>query len=280
MHPVRRILPWALLGLLAVGTAAGAAAGQLQTPTNTPAEWVDSVFAATQAAGTAHIRFSDITTSPNPTQASTRTGIGAIDFTDGNYRVAEPGQSTIVIGQTIYTDLTGASDLMGWSTAHVPRSERRVGGFGLDDTGALDAVAGLAGPTPVDGVHALGRGSVDGIAATRYMVTTAPLYICGPHGRTLLAYHYAPTTLWVNGQGRLVQARTSIYMKGFRSHGPRDASGFEQPIVTAPSTIVATLTLSRFGAPVRVTAPQVPRSGPESNMIVLRPRGRSSPCRG
>jgi hypothetical protein len=77
-----------------------------------------------------------------------------------------------------------------------------------------------------------------------------------------------------------VQARTSICFNGFRSHGPRDASGFEQPIVVAPSTIVATLTLSHFGDPVRITAPHVRTPEPESSIGILRSRGRPSPCRG
>lgn len=294
---MRRLLPWALLGLLSLGVAAGAVLGQLESPARTPAQWVDGVVAATQAAGTAHFKFANVTTSPDASQASKSAGVGVIDFSNGDFRVTTLfrqqqfesinggaprlidqiwGLETIAIGQTVYSDLNVSQPFGEWAEVHYPRALRQD--FGLGASGAEDAVGGLAGPTPVDAVHPMGRASVGGVPATRYAITTEPLYVCGAHGRTLYVRRFAPTTLWVDGQGRLLRAQTSLHFPGYTSHGPPDASGFWRPIVVAPSATIATLTFSQFGAPVHIAAPPVTGRTGSSQGFSLSAKGSTSPC--
>ncbi|HUE06004.1 MAG TPA: hypothetical protein VMP41_01175 [Acidimicrobiales bacterium] len=293
---MRRLLPWALLGLLTLGVAVGAVFGQLESPAQTPAQWVADLVAATQAAGTAHLQFSNVTTS-GVSQASKSAGIGVIDFSNGDFRLTTLlrqqqfestnggaprltnqiwSQETIAIGQTVYNELNASQPFGGWAEGHYPRVLHQE--FGLGVSGAEDAVAGLAGPTPVDAVHPMGPASVGGVPATRYAITTEPLYVCGAHGRTLYVRRFAPTTLWVDGQGRLLRAQTPLHFPGYTSHGPRDASGFSQPIVVAPSTTIATLTFSHFGAPVHIAAPPVNQRTGSSIAISLSAKGSTSPC--
>ena len=297
---VRRFLPWALLGLLVVGVAVGAAVGQTQSPVVTPAQWVAGVVAATEATGSAHLHYVNVTTSQDPSEASVVSGAGVVDFTEGTFRVTETyrqhqfesinggplhltaddwGQQTIAIGQTLYMNFTSGPPFGGWTKTHLPRDEHQD--LGLDATGAEDALGGFVGPTPVDAVRTLGPGSVDGVAATRYLVTTEPLYICGAHGRTIYVHQFAPTTVWVDGQGRLLRARTSFNNEGFTSHGP-DGSASAQPISVAPSTTNATLTLSYLGAPVQITAPPLTGTSgvSSSSSIALRANGSTTPCHG
>jgi hypothetical protein len=297
---VRRFLPWALLGVLSVGVVAGAAFGQVESPGVTPTQWVNDVLAATTAAGTAHFQFTTVTSSPDPSQGSTAAGIGVVDFANGNFRVTElyrqhqfvstnggaprladevGAQETIAIGQTVYRNQTSPAVFAGWMKSKFPRKVHQA--FGLDAaTGAEDAVSGLANITPVAAVRSLGSGSVNRVPATRYLVTNQPLYVCGSHDRTLFVHRFAPTTLWVDGQGRLLRSMTSDSTKGFTGHGPPDASGTSQPFTIAGSNTVATLTFSEFGASVRITAPRVNPTSGGSSVISLKAKGSTSPCRG
>jgi hypothetical protein len=271
--------------------------GQIEAPARTPAQWVDDVVAATKSAGTAHLQFANVTTSPDPSQASKSAGIGVIDFSSGDFRVTAlfrqqlfesinggalrltdqiSGQETIAIGQTVYNSLNPSPPFGEWAKVHYPRDERQD--FGLALSGAQEALSGLVGPTPVDAVRLLGQASVNGVPASRYEITTEPLYVCGAHGRTLYVHRFAPTTLWVDERGRLLRAKTFFRIPGGTSHGPRDASGYSQPIVIAPSTTLATLTFSQFDTPVHIAAPQLTGSTARSQSFSLSAKGSTSPC--
>lgn len=294
---MRLILPWAFLGLLALGAGLGAALGQLDSPGETLVRWIDGVVLATQGAGSARLQFTTVTTSADPSLASKSAGVGVINFSEGDFRVTTLnrqhqfesinggaprltgqiwGEETIAIGQTVYSRLQAGPAFSGWSKVRFPRRERQD--FGLAATGAEDAVGGVVGPTPVAAVRPLGRGSVRGVPAARYRIATEPLYICGERGRTLYVHRFAPTTLWVDSDGRLLQARTSLHTPGSTSPGPPDPAGRSQPIVVAASTTVATLTFSDFGVPVHIAAPHLNRSRGSSESISLRVRGSTLPC--
>lgn len=293
----RLLLPWLLLGLLTLGIAGGAAWGQVESPGGTPAQWVDGVVATTEAAGTAHFQFVDVTTSADSSQASKSAGVGVLDFANGDFRVTSLfrqhqfesvnggaprltdrvwGEETIGIGETVYNKLPAPPPFGYWAKVHYPRNERQD--FGLAASGAEDAVGGLVGPTPVDAVRHLGRGFVGGQPAMRYRISTETLYVCGARGRTLYQNRFSPTTLWIDGQGRILRVRTSLHTPGLTSDGPPDASGYSQPIVIAPSTTIATLTFSNFGAPVHIAAPPLTGTAGSSHAISLRARGSTSPC--
>jgi hypothetical protein len=86
---VRRLLPWALVALVGVGSGLGAAFEVASAPQTTPVQWVANVLSATAEAGSAHFTYSSITTSTNPVLESRVIGRGLVDFTSGGVRVAE-----------------------------------------------------------------------------------------------------------------------------------------------------------------------------------------------
>ena len=306
---MRRFLPWALLGLLTVGVAAGAAVGQVQSPGVTPAQWVDNVFAATAASGSAHLRFTSLTTTPDTVPLHTSIGgTGVVDFVTGSYQLTQRIGETVVpsvightspprsqtfeirmiaIGQNVYTEFGYPSPLRlpstGWSKSRLPRNVNEGLGLGGDGGGAL-ALSGLF--TDVTSVRVLGPGNVDGVAATRYSVTSAPLYVCDGH-RTLSVQRVGPTTVWVDAQGRLLQARSlQSFGGGATSSGPvkpkRSSNGISSVAGIAPGaeTTSTSLTLSDFGAPVSVTAPPLSRDHGSSVSIALQSKATDKPCDG
>ena len=87
---MRRLIPWMLVGLVAVAGLAGALVGVAGHPSATSAEpRLSEIIAATRAAGTARFTYSSVTSSPNPLLRS----IYAMHFTNpaGAFR----GMSTI-----------------------------------------------------------------------------------------------------------------------------------------------------------------------------------------
>ncbi len=100
--PVRRLVPWALLGLLVVGVAVGAVLGQSQSPSGPlpsaagsgsapvpAAVWVRDLLATTARAGSARFSYVQVMESPNPVLRNTIAGTGAVDFTKSAVQVAE-----------------------------------------------------------------------------------------------------------------------------------------------------------------------------------------------
>ncbi len=295
---MRRLLPWALLGLLGVGVVAGAAVGQADYPSLSPGQWVDGVLAATAAAGSAHLHFSTVGSSAEPTERAAESGSGVVDFTNGDFRITQVNhqieyQSTnggpqlpmaetwtevvVAIGQTMYRDdsenLDGTSSRPFWERSHFPRDVHQA--FGLDaGTDAENALAGLSGITPVAAVRTLGPDTVDGVRTTRYLVTDRPLQLCTsrpgqashPISTALdpfLASALVPTTIWVDPAGRLVQAQLTTHISTQEWKAMRKLSGDSQ-LPTAPFTDVTTLQFSELGAPVHVAAPPVTGPPPRS----------------
>ena len=303
---MRRFVPWILLTALTIGVAGFAALGQVESSRSvvSPAAWVHNVIAATTAAGSAHLRVVTVTTSVDASQDQTTTGNGEVDFVNGNFSVTEfyrqhesvttnggParqledtwGEHTIAIGQTVYHSLvlpvSVSAPLSGWSRSHFPRNVHQA--FGLDAAiGAEDAVAGLASIAPVGAVRELGPGSVNGVATTRYLITARPLYVCGKDGRTITLRLVPATTVWIDGGGRLLEARVSDYNKGGPVKVPAGPSGSGGSTVNVPSSItVSTLTFSALGEPVHVEAPTINGSGGRSFSIgLLQSKARTTPC--
>ena len=98
----------------------------------------------------------------------------------------------------------------------------------LGDVGSLVSSAKADGAT----VSTLGAGTVDGTAATGYVVT-----VKGHHASASSSGPGVPVTLWADSQGRLVQASTTVSAKGGADHGSVvvDLSGYNAPIsIAAP----------------------------------------------
>jgi hypothetical protein len=273
-----------LVGLLGLGVVAGAAIGAAGSPPPgppaqssgpAPAAWVAHLLATTAEAGTAHFAYTHVTTSPVPDLRGSLSGSGAVDFGRGNVEVTEvdhqieleangqapsravPVTSTteqIGIGSTVYRRFpVGRPGNPSWMKLPFPRqADSQLGlSTALNAAVALDA---LVGPDPVVGVRDEGPSMVDGVAATKYVVTTAPPSTCSSTRATAPKVAQRPSTVWVDGQGRLLQVRSSEYDRGFPAAVVRRIpalAGFP----TGPTVTTATLTFSAFGAPVQIAAP-------------------------
>ena len=273
---MRRLVPWVLVSLIAVGAAAGAALGIAhKTSAETPSQWVAAVLATTERAGTARLSYTQITSSPDADLRGSTAGSGMVNFATGDAQVTEvdhdisftstgnqplhPVHSTntqhaIVIGGTVYQanpipgiSVTGEYHVLPFPK--VPRSQRGLS-LALNASVALDA---LRGPYAVASVLDLGPATVGGTAATKYEVTYAPLHVCAPHQPpTEVTQH--PTLVWVDNAGRLVRVRSTSNFSGRLPKDVKLPAAFTG-IPRGPTTTVSTLTFSAFGTPVHVVAP-------------------------
>jgi len=286
---VRRAAPYLLVGLLVLGVAGAAALGVAQegsVPVPMPAHWVAGVLATTEQAGTAHFSYTHLTRSPDPDLRAVLFGSGVVDFSTGAASVVEvdhdvtftasghqplhpvPSVTTvdaIVVGGVLYQrivvpGLLRASRFVKLPFPVLPRSQRGLE-LALNASVALDA---LRGPEPVAALHDLGPAVLDGIATTRYRVDYAPLTSCAPAHGTPATLTQPPSTVWVDGRGRLVQVRSTLRFAGRLPHGagtPSALGGF----TAAPTTTTATLTFSAFGEPVHIAAPPSGALVPQAN---------------
>ena len=279
---MRRLLPWALLALVGVGAGLGAALGQANAPGTTASSdlvgaaahtWLSGVLAATKAAGTAHLDYTGLGTSPNPLLRGSSSGSGVVDFAAGTFRTSETdhetgwssqdgapqqaqaqtnSESDIAIGSTLYQNFGPGNLPSGWMKTPGRRDKSALG---LGSAGGIGFVlSGLAGPVTTVSVRALGPASVDGAPATRYLVRTEPRPICPDQGRRVPE---ESTTVWVDGNGRLVQARNAFTISATFGASLRKENPDLGDIPFGPRTFTSTLRLSAFGAPVHIAAPAV-----------------------
>ncbi len=304
------MVPFVLLALLLIGVLSAALAGQLSSPsvTTTPpltttarssaAQWVANLLATTARAGSAHFTYSHVTASPNPALRGTITGSGAVNFTAGTVRVSEVDQqvqfvqsgglfqphtgqqpsqnevlpartvaqpsrntiSMIGVGKATYQSVNGLTG--AWMRMALPRDPRAQLGLQYAVNVSV-ALSGLAGLQPVASVHALGMARLDGETTTRYLVTNAPL--CGQSANAPGPETLGPTTVWVDSHGRLVQTRWTVSTSGTLPSAPTAV------FPLGPAKTTATLTFSRFGAPVTITTPRrVVNPGGSSKSFVIR----------
>lgn len=297
---MRRLVPWALLSLVAVGAAAGAALGIMRgTPPETASQWVAAVLAATQRAGTARFTYTHVTSSPHVDLRDSLSGSGAVNFTAGDAQVSEvdhdisfdstdnqpahpvPTTSrtkTIVIGQTVYQ----ANPIPGFRfTAqyhalpfhNLPKAQRGLS-LALNAGVALDS---LRGSNAVASVRAVGRATIDGTPVTQYRVSFAPVRVCDPHQPPMVLTE-RPSALWVDDAGRLLQVRSTSYLSGRLPGGERLPSG-SGAFPLGPATSVDTLTFSAFGVPVHVVAPAGSALAPSGGSSVAMLVARTPSCR-
>ena len=291
---MRKLLPWALLVVLGVGVAVAAVVGQVQSPAASSTSWLAGVLETTAAAGSAHLRISAVTLSADPFERSSSVATGVIDFRTGNFRFVQVNHQTsftstngaapqpvpynwsetvVALGQSLYekdaVTLSGRASPLptSWNKYINPRNVHQA--FGLDaGTIAENAVSGLSGIVPIASVRPLGPATVEGMSTTRYVVTYGAPEVCGSRsfalsqsGGGFAAKQFEPvirpTTVWVDGQGRLVQIRASTVSS---AQALRAVSGS----FDAAQTSVTTLTFSDFGAPVHVAAPNFTGPNPRS----------------
>ena len=156
-----------------------------------------------------------------------------VDFAAGTFRINEvqhqddwttgPGgqiqphaetfeQSADAVGPTVYLNL-GPTTMAGWAKEPIPRNRS---GLGLGSAaGFSGALSWLGAPYTVRSVRVLGAARLAGEATTRYLVRSQLQVDC-PKGtsRPRPRPPMQSTTVWIDGQGRLVQARNSVYSSG------------------------------------------------------------------
>ena len=224
---MRRIVPWALLIALLVGVGVGAVVGQAQTPGQTPTQWVDGVLAATKAAGTARITYVSELTSATPAQQSSTTGSGVVDFRTGSVKVTEVSRSY----QSSSTDGGPCEDLVGarrrrddrYREVVVPEGPSGPGRrprerpapairWGSTTRSARSRSARSAVGSQWRASRTSEPATVGGVATTRYLVTTRLPSCTAVQAAFEAGNYWRPTTLWVDSQGRLVQARSALHL--------------------------------------------------------------------
>lgn len=274
---MRRLVPWALVGLIGLGAILGAALGAARSPGPpgpSPQQWIAGVVATTRAAGTAQLGSSIIVTSPDSALRSWANGAGVVDFATRSYRVRTTSHQTewssdsngplrprtqtttdgeIAIGKAVYQNLSLPGFQDSWTKEPVPRN---FGELGLASAGVFGAVLSpFSRPFTVVGVTALGPAQINDAPATRYVVTSQLAPDCPTAGPPQLRRDR--TTVWVDGRGRLVQVRLLSFFNGKlpASLLEKDPAAAAQPL--GPMTITITLRLSAFGAPVHIAAPTV-----------------------
>jgi hypothetical protein len=250
----------------------------LSAPRTTPARWVASVLAASAEARSARFTYSSVTTSRNPALASRIIGRGLVDFTSGDVRVSEMDSDRqftmgligarlnatptlnrsqdIYIGRSDYKDLSNPSGGQVWIRLPLPRNPRADLGLSFADNagGTLDTISGDF--EYAKSVHNLGSKMLSGIPTTRHLVKTAS--VCGLPRRVPkqpVTEQQGPTTMWLDGQGRLIQLRYSLRIDEVRPPALRPDASSMARLMKGRAAMTATLRFSDFGTPVHIKAP-------------------------
>ncbi len=262
---MRRVVPWALLGLVIVAGAVGAGLGLSSVSTITPGgPKLSEVIAATRAAGTARFTFSSVGSSPDPEHRSISIGKGVVDFRSNSMTTdqrnlstgsserdgagPQAGSTTMLddqtwIGRTFFArlGLEGEYASSPWVEGHFPRGS--YGSLGVLDE--VDPVGSFENDIGVHGtkVQSTGTALVRKESATTYRVT---LPACATKN-TSMGFRDAigPVDLWVDDQGRLIQVRNVVRVTSTTGSDP------------GLTTITSTIRLFDFGVPATIEAPKV-----------------------
>jgi hypothetical protein len=296
---MRRTLPWVTVGLLVMGVGAGVGLGIAgQTPTPAPLTATGQILrivAATRQAGTARFTYSSVNSSTNRLLRGSSTGSGAVNFSRHTMRTVERQRSIGFSGSTVSTEKPVAQDSV-MDDVWIGRTEYlrldpdtfrdapwlKGVTFPKDSFGPLGLLQEVSplGELSLDQgapglrVDAGGSGTVHGVETTEYRIVVPTCGAATPsHG---ISQTTGPLQLWVDGHGRLVQARQSITEDVAKNARVGVAlAGGDFPVGRV--TIVSTLDLGDFGAPVAIAAPRVlitNSSGEQGFAISFRARCR------
>jgi hypothetical protein len=180
----------------------------------------------------------------------------------------------IWIGRTEYTRLESANQLVSLHAPWLKGATWPRDSFGpLGALGQIGPLGELALDASLPGlrVEDAGSGLVRGIEATQYRLLVPTCGRAAPSDG--ITQSTTPLQLWVDGHDRLVQARMSTtedIAKNARIAAQFPGGGFPPGRVT----IVSTIDLGDFGAPVAITAPRVAmiHSSGRSAFITLKRR--------
>jgi hypothetical protein len=280
--PVRAVLPWATVGLLVLGTATGAGLGLAgQSPGQlTAAQEISRIIATTRGARTARFSYSSVNVSSNPHLRSSTSGEGLVNFRSDSMSTTERDRSSelsetttatsahridqgtvfdeIWIGATEYTRLriAIADDSYSPWIKDPAGPKDSPGAFG-----AFEEIGPLGSLTLDESVHGMqvddtGHERVRGVETTVYRLVL-PACMAASRGNGF-SESLGPTELWVDGKGRLVQARSSTRLViSNKRHGTAPPIG---GVVAGRVASVDIIHIDDFGAPATITAPHVETS--------------------
>jgi len=275
---VRRLVPWALVVLVAVAGLVGALVGVASQPSASGQLNLSEIIAATRAAGTARFTYSAITSSSNPLLRSTSYGKGTVDFTTQSVSTVEYDRQTsltasgdsspqsttqttiasqIVIGGTSYNSFNtvGLEFDNSWIRSNNDPVTRSAS-FGV--LGDVSPIAELASDVATPGARSelLGSATLGTTLTTRYRLLVPT---CNTEDAGAPRVVVSPTDLCIDDHGRLVQARSVVQItlpksfpvpKNFPAYKTLEPGRF-----AGTSTIASTIRLFDFGGRVAISAP-------------------------
>ena len=274
----RHAAPWALVATVLAGTVGSAALGATDgAGPPSPAAWVTRLIATTRAAGSARVWYTSSVVSTGPPARNLTSGSGVLDFADGDLRASgtqssawrSPGQARTG-SYTLHLQERRVGGTLYVETDHVAAStglEATVGQWSstrLASTPGSLFPAVLAGPSlPVlspyyaaVAVRAVGPATVSGVPTTEYRLTSR--FDCRLRRGMAQPVQTAPTLVWVDRHGRLLEARE------------RSTWRFTSATTGRSTTTISELVrLGDFGAPVRVARPVLRRRAPSSSHLVV-----------
>jgi len=274
---MRRALPWVTLGLLTLGVGAGAGlgiAGQNSTPAHlTATGQISRIMAATLRAKTAQFTYSSSSTSTNRLLRGSTAGSGEVNFVRKVMRTVErdrsigfsgPTVSTekpvvqdnvmddVWIGRTEYFRFGSDNDLNSPWLKGVTWPKNSFGPLGaLQEVGPLGELS-LDEGVPGLRVEAAGSGTVHGVETTEYRLVVPTCGATTPSDG--IGESTGPLQLWVDDQGRLLQARQSM-TEDIAKNASLGAAFAGGDFPAGRVTTVSIANLGDFGAPVAIAAP-------------------------
>jgi hypothetical protein len=264
---VRRALPWLLVGLVAVGAGLGMGIGIAGQSPSAQAQ-IAQIVRTTDNAGTARFTLSAVVIDPGRIRTEI-VASGEMNFkTDSvsmtlQYPSADPhtnkaGASAlfevrmIETGgyQYVYLPSVSASGSSGTTTGPITHSWQKVplSSGSRNGSGIVNSPMGLLGlPGSTQVLQDLGPSMVGGKEATEYEM--GPSTCQSTANGLTQSYSSAPTTLWVDGHGRLIQGEAT------QTEVVQPPKASEVGRTTFRSTDTETVRLFDFGTPESITAP-------------------------
>jgi hypothetical protein len=276
---MRRALPWVTVGLLILGVGAGAGlgvAGQTPAPAAlTATRQISLIVAATRRAQTARFTYSSSDASANRLLRGSTRGSGEVNFGADTMQTVERDRSVGYSGTSATTEKPvvqdnvmddmwiGRTEYTRFVFDNDPDSPWVKGPTWPKDTfgpiGALQEVGPLGELSLDQGVPGLrvedaGSGTVHGVETTEYRLVVPTCGASTPSDG--ISESTEPLQLWVDGHGRLVQARQSI-TEDIAKNAYLGAAFAGKGFPAGRVTNVSIIDLGDFGAPAAIAAPPV-----------------------
>jgi hypothetical protein len=233
-----------------------------QSPVSAQAQ-ISQIIRSTEAASTAHLVITTVTTSPNPELRSTSVESGEINFTTGDAEFSVHYTSANLKASN--GSGSGASDTRLIVTHRSLLLYQMLTNFGAGGISWAKDTISTGSPEHAEVLNSFGPFGALQVPHAVKVVQFEDLGRHDVHGEVATEFHFststckstmngvtqrvssAPTTLWVDSYGRLIQVAVTQTVV---VHSRPKAGGLDNRL-----TFTVTVHLFDFGAPVNVTAP-------------------------